>query len=286
MKTLVVIFIAFQLSIASAQTLEEISSQIDSLQNVVKTADLRIQELKSIREKIKSDGVAKQGGVWLVSTGSCYLRPSMSSIDEFSIPKNTKLFALGATYDGDFIKVKYNDKIYFINRIHLKISEDSLNTLVDANFYNTAVFWIRPIFTVLTSKPDGKDSIFIARQGMTLTVLENQADWCKVQTSDNIYEGWIKRAELSGNKVKLISKNDFRRELFCLTHTGISMKLVKAIREAGIILGMTREMVIASWGEPQDVHRTAGSWGIHEQWIYGNNQYVYFENDILTSWQD
>jgi hypothetical protein len=52
-----------------------------------------------------------------------------------------------------------------------------------------------------------------------------------------------------------------------------------------IRLGMSKEMVIESWGQPKDIHRTVGSWGVHEQWIYGET-YLYFENGILTSWQD
>ena len=57
------------------------------------------------------------------------------------------------------------------------------------------------------------------------------------------------------------------------------------IYENKIWIGMTKEMAIDSWGEPDDINRTVGNWGVHEQWIYGNT-YVYFENGKLTSWQD
>lgn len=50
--------------------------------------------------------------------------------------------------------------------------------------------------------------------------------------------------------------------------------------------GMTREMATISLGSPSDKNRTVGSWGVHEQWVYGNNLYLYFENGKLTSWQD
>ena len=53
-----------------------------------------------------------------------------------------------------------------------------------------------------------------------------------------------------------------------------------------IVLGFKKEHVIASWGEPKDIHRSVGAWGVHEQWVYGGGRYLYFENDILTSWQD
>lgn len=49
---------------------------------------------------------------------------------------------------------------------------------------------------------------------------------------------------------------------------------------------MTNAMARESWGLPEDINRTVGAWGVHEQWIYPGNVYLYFENGILTSWQD
>jgi len=57
------------------------------------------------------------------------------------------------------------------------------------------------------------------------------------------------------------------------------------IIEKRIRIGMTKQQVILSWGKPERINRSVGSWGIHEQWIYGRT-YVYFENGILTAWQD
>lgn len=53
-----------------------------------------------------------------------------------------------------------------------------------------------------------------------------------------------------------------------------------------IWLGMTKKMVKESWGIPNDINKTVGSWGVHEQWVYSNNKYIYIENGVLTSWQD
>ena len=52
-----------------------------------------------------------------------------------------------------------------------------------------------------------------------------------------------------------------------------------------IWLGMTKEMVIDSWGQPRDINKSVGSWGVHEQWVYYNS-YLYFRNGKLTSWQN
>jgi transcription antitermination factor NusG len=50
-------------------------------------------------------------------------------------------------------------------------------------------------------------------------------------------------------------------------------------------IGMTREMATISLGSTNDINRTVGSWGVHEQWVY-DNLYLYFENGILTSYQN
>lgn len=54
-----------------------------------------------------------------------------------------------------------------------------------------------------------------------------------------------------------------------------------------VILGMTREQVLLCWGSAE-VNRSVGSWGVHEQWVYSAiyGPYLYFENGILTSFQD
>jgi len=58
-----------------------------------------------------------------------------------------------------------------------------------------------------------------------------------------------------------------------------------------IRLGMSAKQVIEVWGVPRHINSTTGSWGIHEQAIWfslqtGKEYYLYFENGILTSWQE
>lgn len=54
-----------------------------------------------------------------------------------------------------------------------------------------------------------------------------------------------------------------------------------------IWIGMSETQLIKSWGRPKDINRTVGSWGSHEQWIYGDlGPYIYVLNGRVTSWQD
>lgn len=65
----------------------------------------------------------------------------------------------------------------------------------------------------------------------------------------------------------------------------------KIIIDNKIQLGMSKKMVEESWGLPEDINRSVYTWTIKEQWVYPghteyNHTYLYFDDGILTSWQD
>lgn len=78
-------------------------------------------------------------------------------------------------------------------------------------------------------------------------------------------------------------------ESYILKNNPLSSKrparIINAMKQEKVVLGMTRDEAKLSWGEPNDINRTVGSWGVHEQWVYGSI-YLYFKNGILTSFQD
>ena len=57
------------------------------------------------------------------------------------------------------------------------------------------------------------------------------------------------------------------------------------IKQGRVRLGMTAEQCRAAWGRPRDINRSVGSYGVHEQWCY-NGSYLYFQDGVLTSWQN
>lgn len=64
-------------------------------------------------------------------------------------------------------------------------------------------------------------------------------------------------------------------------------KLIEAAKGQNPHIGMTKEEVEASlWGKPERINRTVTAYGTREQWVYGNRQYLYFTDGILTSFQD
>ncbi len=70
------------------------------------------------------------------------------------------------------------------------------------------------------------------------------------------------------------------------------LKLKQTVLAKKIVIGMNKDEVLFSWGEATDVNRTVNALGSSEQWVYGSEgryssaNYLYFDGDILTSWQD
>lgn len=61
----------------------------------------------------------------------------------------------------------------------------------------------------------------------------------------------------------------------------------KRKRSEGVTIGMTQADVLASsWGKPQKINRTHTTQRTREQWVYGNGNYLYFEDGILSSVQN
>jgi len=85
-------------------------------------------------------------------------------------------------------------------------------------------------------------------------------------------------------EIKQKQENE-RKALISYLTTKYGAATATKILNNEVWLGMTKEMVLDSRGKPSDINRSVGSWGVNEQWVYGD-QYLYFENGKLTSWQD
>ncbi len=57
----------------------------------------------------------------------------------------------------------------------------------------------------------------------------------------------------------------------------------KLIIDGRVKIGFTKKMCEEAWGKPSEINKSIGSWGVHEQWVYGLGSYLYFENGKLTS---
>lgn len=74
-----------------------------------------------------------------------------------------------------------------------------------------------------------------------------------------------------------------RKAMLCRKYGKAAAEL---ILQNKVRIGMTKEMCREAWGSPEDINRSSGSWGVHEQWVYGVGSYLYFENGVLSSIQN
>lgn len=60
---------------------------------------------------------------------------------------------------------------------------------------------------------------------------------------------------------------------------------IEAIKNKRVFIGMNREQVVLSWGEPTNKNLTVTGKGTKEQWVYGIGDYLYFRNGVLEALQ-
>lgn len=68
-------------------------------------------------------------------------------------------------------------------------------------------------------------------------------------------------------------------------HKDWDRQVCQAIVNHKILVGMTPDQVRTAWGRPERINRTVIPGRVSEQWVYGTT-YLYFDDGILTSWQD
>ncbi len=87
------------------------------------------------------------------------------------------------------------------------------------------------------------------------------------------------KAEIEGKRQKLQAKLDTSHEAYVEAN-----KITPGSRKLRIGMGQADAEI--SMGKPYKINRTVGSYGTHEQWCYNGGVYLYFDDGVLTSWQD
>jgi len=66
------------------------------------------------------------------------------------------------------------------------------------------------------------------------------------------------------------------------------LERIRVSKLPGVRIGMTASQVLnhSNWGKPLSVNRTTTASGTKEQWVYGEGNYLYFENGKLIAIQN
>ena len=116
-----------------------------------------------------------------------------------------------------------------------------------------------------------KELIRKKERSATIPYLEYLENGDKYKT-ERIYKGYKNSKNRRAHK--LAKKYGWSNE-DCL-------RIVKRL----VWIGMTDEMCRLSWGKPKNINRTVTSRTVKEQWVYGDGYYTYFDNGILTTYQN
>ena len=111
-------------------------------------------------------------------------------------------------------------------------------------------------------------AVNIGEDGPAFAVLENEK------------YGKIKAEITKKQKLyMLISLSDYNKYL-----KKYGTQFGRYVAERHIVIGRNKNMVKDAWGDPDHINTTQGTYGVHEQWVYGK-RYIYFKNGIVTSKQ-
>lgn len=108
----------------------------------------------------------------------------------------------------------------------------------------------------------------------------------------------IRKDSLEKGKIAEIKLREEQRELRKITDEKNRIERINKFekkygKEYGEIIanyqvrvGMTEEMCQDSWGKPESINTTTNAYGNRQQWVYGDGNYLYFDNGKLTTIQN
>ena len=203
---------------------------------------------------------------------------------------------------GHFYLIVKNEKYPTNHYLDIALTNDEYdsnkNLIRRAEFYNTMEFMIlgyyekcrqRLIGTKLVNKyPENKslggNYIVYTIKDITLIDSQNYKGLGYLLSSDSIPDCftsyYLNSFENYDEFVKSQQEKKEWEQKMIRTYGKTNGKL---IIDGRVKIGFTKIMCEEAWGKPNEINKSTGSWGVHEQWVYGLGSYLYFENGKLTS---
>lgn len=114
-------------------------------------------------------------------------------------------------------------------------------------------------------------------------------DYAKKQKSDAIAAKAQKdadKAKAEEDKAKAEERKQKEQQRIQALVDKYGQSNVNLARQGKVKIGWNKELCKEAWGEPREVSKTTTAYGVHEQWVYYGNRYLYFDNGILTTIQE
>jgi hypothetical protein len=104
----------------------------------------------------------------------------------------------------------------------------------------------------------------------------------EIRKNDSIADVMLRNAKTQG-KISYQNNLKTRREKY---YPKYGKEIGEKIALEKIWIGMTEEMLLDSWGNPEDINQTVNRYSNRKQYVYGLGQYVYVENGKVEAWQN
>jgi len=209
--------------------------------------------------------------VLVISLSGCDSKPEVGrQTSPVQVPAQDEI-SIRLARDYEQVKVECRNK----HAVH----DAEYRKLLDGKHYWEAADAIRVCAEALE---DDKDRALVAAAETRYYIVEINNPKKSVQDKANAIQRYIRDYPEQGQK--------YAGTLAQLTkriETNEKLADAKKKKSTGVRIGMTPEEAIASsWGRPQSVNRTTYANSSHEQWVYGGNNYLYFESGRLTAIQN
>lgn len=280
MKRLIFIFILFICPKIYSQGQSKFQKQIDSLKVIKSECEINLQKINLLIKEIEGKKIITEFESFESLNYVVQAQPLMKIRDRgdssgnimFQPKAGESIKLIDYNASSDYWLVSYKNVNGFVNGVYIEPS----STINDFKKY----------LVVKKTQIAEENKRIEEQKAEERRILKSQQDAERRKIED---QQAVERIRLAKQKATEDEKkhqlllDQKRKELIKKYGTDSGTK----ISEGKIWIGMTDKMARESWGDPDENNRSVGSWGVHEQWIYERyNTYVYFENGILTSWQD
>lgn len=154
----------------------------------------------------------------------------------------------------------------------------------------------------LNTQPTPGTNFMQIKKGQSVDVLEIADAYYKVDYKGNI--GYVsdlfifdpelikiakdRKADIIERQDSIAKSNRIAHKLFLVEQYGSYR--ASLIEKKQVCIGMSKSEALESWGDPSSINKTTYSFGVHEQWVYQEenfkNRYLYFEDGILKTIQE
>ena len=102
-----------------------------------------------------------------------------------------------------------------------------------------------------------------------------------------ILEETQKAAKEKDKEAKIESKRQHNKKIDKIIKEKPQFKKYEAeLMAYKILIGMPEELIVVSWGEPENINQTVLANSINKQFVYKNYNYVYTKNGVVSAIQN